>query len=363
MALGHPELIFVAGCQAGERSALMSNIIVVGRSQSADIQLSEEYVSREQFRLTYTTDGWVVENLSDNPIRIDGRKYKRGKKIIVETGDVVGVGTETEILFVGHGDDAEEALDAYRAARGIQGHVAPAEGTEAPALDEAEGEQAETPPAEGEGPEEPQERPEGQAEEGEETAEALQRKAKLKKYGIMFGVYVGLLVGGAIVVSWLMGGGKVKAAPMVYLKKQQIEDTLRAKPKRKVRDLTAAAKMLREAKTAYREAAVIDGSLYKSVKYFKLHLAYKRAPFDNVEDERLYHQAMDELVEKVQNKYEDAVLFELNEEWRKARLLFDEVHRIVAAKAEPESEEKNLIFDNVTQHLVYVDSRAREGKE
>ncbi len=78
MALGHPELIFVAGCQEGERSALMSNIAVVGRSQAADVQLREEYVSREQFRLTYTTDGWVVENLSDNPVRINRQTFTRG---------------------------------------------------------------------------------------------------------------------------------------------------------------------------------------------------------------------------------------------------------------------------------------------
>lgn len=365
MALGHPELIFVAGCQEGQRSALMSNIAVVGRSQSADIQLREEYVSREQFRLTFTTDGWVVENLSDNPIRIDGKKYKRGKKVIVETGDVVAVGAETQILFVGHGDDAEEALAALRATHAVKGGVGPAEGAEAPAPDEAEGEQAAAPPAEGEVPEEPQEPPEGEAEadQVEESPEAIQRKAKLKKYGIMFGVYIGLMIGGVFVVKWLRGGGPVTTTRLVFLKRRQIERTLRAEPKRKRRNPIAAGKMLQQAKAKYRDAAVVDGNLYKSVKYFKLHLAYQQGPFVNVDDERLYDRAMDELVEKVQKKYENAVLFEKNKEWRKASLLFDELHRIVAAKGEPEPEEKNLIFDNVTRHLVYVNARANEGKE
>ncbi len=365
MARGHPELIFVAGCQEGQRSALMSNIAVVGRSQAADVQLREEYVSREQFRLTYTTDGWVVENLSGNPIRINHKKYKRGKKVIVETGDVVGVGAETEILFVGHGDDAEEALAAYRADYAIKGQVAPAEEAEAPAPDEAEGEQVAAPPAEGEAPEEAAETPAGQGEDDqvEETPEAIERKAKLKKYGIMFGVYMGLLIGGAIIFGWLKGSGPVTAERLVYLKRQQIEKALRAEPKYKRRNLIAAGEMLQQAKAKYRDAAVLDGNLYKSIKYFKLYLAYQQAPFPDVEDERLFQKAMDELVQKVRRKYEDAVLFEKNQEWLEARRLFDELHRIVAAKGEPEPEDKNLIFDNVTRHLVYVNSRAREGRE
>ncbi|MBL7134654.1 MAG: FHA domain-containing protein [Phycisphaerae bacterium] len=353
MAMGHPELIFVAGCQEGQRSVLMSNVAVAGRSQSADVQLREEYVSREQFRLTFTTAGWVVENLSGNPIRINRKKFKRGKRVIVETGDVVAVGAETEILFVAQGDDAEEALAAYRAA-----HAAPVDA-------EARGQQAEMSAAAAQVGEQPQEAPaaEPEAAQDEESAETIQRKAKLKKYGIMFGVYMGLLIAGAIVVNWLVKGQTVTTAALERLTPRDIENALKIEPKRKVKDLRAAAKALQQAKAIYQDAAVKDGNLYKSIKYFKLHKAYKRGQFETVEDERLYQRAMDELVDKVQGKYHNAMLFERNREWRKARVLFEELLRVVPAKSEPEPEEYNRLFDNVKDHLVYVRKKAREGKE
>lgn len=366
MAMGYAELIFVAGCQEGQRSVLMSNVAVAGRSQSADVQLREEYVSREQFRLTYTTAGWVVENLSGNPIRINGKKYKRGKRVIVETGDVVGVGVETEILFVAQGDDAEEALAACRAAHAAGEPAAPAEAAQAPATAEKEGERVEMPPAEDQVGEQPQEAPapaaEPEAVQDEESAEAVQRKAKLKKYGIMFGVYVGLLIAGAILVNWLVRGPDT-TAPLVRLSPPQIELALRAEPRHKGLDPGAAAKALRDAKAMYQDAAVKDGNLYKSIKYFRLHLAYKRGQFDTVEDERLYQQAVDELVDKVQIKYHNAVLFEKDKRWREARLLFEELLRVVPAKSEPEPERYNRLFDNVKDHLVYVRKKAREAKE
>ena len=356
MARTHPELIFVTGPQAGRREALMSNVAVAGRSTSADIQLTEQYVSRQQFRLTYAADGWIVENLSDKPIRINRKKFKRGKKVIVETGDVVAVGAETEMLFVAQGDDAEEALAAYRAGRAAEERPAPAE---------AKRERGGMPAAPAAVREQPQPQPsaEPEAAQLEENAEAMQRKAKLKKYGILFAVYVGLLIAGAIVVNWLRGGGTVTTAPLERLSPRQIEYALKAGLKRKVRDMMAATKALRDAKATYQDAAVKDGNLYKSIKYFKLHLAYKRGQFENVEDERLYQRAMDELVAKVQRKYRSAVLFERNKEWREARLLFEEMLRIVPAKAEPEPEEYNPFFDNVKDHLVYVRKKAREARE
>ena len=58
---GQAELIYVKGPQAGQRASLMSAVVTVGRGQQADVQLTEEHVSRKHFQLTLTQDGWVFE--------------------------------------------------------------------------------------------------------------------------------------------------------------------------------------------------------------------------------------------------------------------------------------------------------------
>ena len=74
MANARPELIFVAGPQAGERAVLMTNDVLVGRSPSADVHLEEHAASREQLRFQLTGEGWLMENLSAQGTRINGRR-------------------------------------------------------------------------------------------------------------------------------------------------------------------------------------------------------------------------------------------------------------------------------------------------
>ena len=152
-----------------------------------------------------------------------------------------------------------------------------------------------------------------------------------------------------------------QAAPLRRLKERDIEHPLKTEPGRKVRDLRAAAEALQNAKAMYQDAAVKDGNLYKSIKYFRLHLAYKRGPFDTVEDERLYQDAVEKLIEQVKEKYRNALIFEKNNQWEQAMLLFEELLRMVPAKSEPEPEESNLLFDNVVAHLVFVRQKIREA--
>ena len=91
-----PELIFVAGPQQGERAVLMSPVVGVGRSPDADVQLSELYVSRRQLQFAITHEGWIVENVAKKSrVRINGKKLKVGKKLILDTGDLLSVETFT----------------------------------------------------------------------------------------------------------------------------------------------------------------------------------------------------------------------------------------------------------------------------
>ena len=70
-----PELVFLSGPQAGERAVLMADIVEAGRSPSCDVHLTEQHASRRQMQFQLTPDGWAVENLSVNRIRINGKRY------------------------------------------------------------------------------------------------------------------------------------------------------------------------------------------------------------------------------------------------------------------------------------------------
>ncbi len=108
------ELIFTTGPQAGQREKLIGDMIVFGRSPECDIQLTEGYVSRRQFELVLGGEGWVFESLSSSPCQINGIKTKSRKRVILDTGDVISVAVDTEMLFVAAGDDPDKALAAYR---------------------------------------------------------------------------------------------------------------------------------------------------------------------------------------------------------------------------------------------------------
>ena len=112
MAEPCPELIFLSGPQRGERAAILQSPAVAGRSPQAEIILREQGASREQTRFELTREGWIMENLSANGTRVNGKRYKAGKKILLDTGDILGVGRDTEILYVAAGDDPDTALTA-----------------------------------------------------------------------------------------------------------------------------------------------------------------------------------------------------------------------------------------------------------
>jgi hypothetical protein len=135
MSLPRPDLVFVAGPQEGERAVLMSDTAIVGRSRTADVNITEEFVSRRHLEFTNSPDGWIVQTLSDLGMRINGRKFKPGKKVILATGDVVAIGVQTEILFISPPDDPEPAIAQYRKthAGGNGGGESSAARTESPA--------------------------------------------------------------------------------------------------------------------------------------------------------------------------------------------------------------------------------------
>jgi len=354
MAAGQAELVYVKGPQDGQRASLMSAVVTVGRGQQADVQLTEEHVSRKHFQLTLTRDGWVFENLSTLKSRVNGKKYKAGKKIILDTGDVISVGAATELLFVATGDDTEAALIAYRQSGARKGKsqsasAAPAV-VAAPQLepgDDRPAEDVEVPqgaelPAVSEDEEEAQLDP-------EETA-ALERKAKYKKYGSVFGVYIGVLVVGAVVFATLFerpGGGNGPCRPPL-LTKVQIDDYINSKLNRD-RNAVEARNALNKAFLALERTNEID-YLCKAIYWFKLSRAYGKV--FNTDEERQFVRASKRLTRQVQEKYHNAYAFARDHRYMTADAIFRELLDMLPSMGR--REERNELRQNIIAHVAYI---------
>ncbi|MFW6133431.1 MAG: FHA domain-containing protein [Planctomycetota bacterium] len=341
-----PELVFLAGPQRGQRAVVMGNTAVLGRAEDADIRATEPSVSRRQLQFTLTPDGWIVENLSDRSIRINGKKYKRKKKVLLETGDLLGVGASTEMLYVGPGDDPQEALGQYR----------PEMQMPPPTGEAAEG--APSAPAEAVQPAHAapaREAPEG---EGPETqrldhVDQEQRKRKRRRYAIIFGADILLVLA---LVLWLSTGsddspGETADRPRV-LTKVQIEDMLTA-PRQRGRDLSRAEDRIESARRYYTDRYYRPSHLYRCVKAYREALAYSgRSSFASYKDSDKLRDAERELVRRVFKKYTQAWHLERQQRWRDAREAFGQVLRLVP---ERDLDDPAYAFvQNVKKHRAYV---------
>jgi len=366
-----PELVFVNGPQKNQRAVLMSNVAVLGRSPTAEVLLKEEFASRQHVRFELTRDGWMIEGLSSHGIRVNGKKYKAGRKLILDTGDVVGVGMETEILFVSAGDDPEAALAAY--------HEKNPSGTQMVELDEAEAPPGGAPPLSpapvpvpapaaalrpGAASAVPKQQVTAATEAADaEAALARARTAKVKKYGIGFAVYAVVMV----VVILVLRSFSTKEAPIGQkdpnaMTEQQIEETLKA-PFKLQQNPYWATKMLTEARKYYANYRSRLGNLYKAVKCFKLHLAYKGSPaFSTTEDEDQFVAARTELIRQVKEQYRRAWTFEKAQNWYEAKKEFDLLLEMIPATYTdqdlPNPEPDNPLFKNIVEHLTYINNQA-----
>jgi len=357
-------LIFVSGPQKGQRKALPGGIVRAGRSPSFGVHLTEDYVSREQMQFALTDDGWTVENLSvGNPTRINGKKYRTGRKVLLDTGDVLGAGMDTEILFVAPGDDAEEAYHAWLArADAVEAPEAPATAQVIGAVQP--GDQTEkavvVQPLAPEKPEEPAEAeeeqpPEPAGELTEEEEEARRRKAKVKKYTILFGVYFAVIIGFFVVLSKLRPAGPdTPRGRPPELTKLDIDEIIESSRFNRRANELACQKALHEAVRLYRAKRVDDGNLYRSIKQFKLATAYNpTGTLYDPEHSRMFLDAKKELLRAVWETYEEALRQSHARAWRKASVLFEDLLRMIPAKDHP-AEQHNKLFDNIVDHSTYA---------
>jgi hypothetical protein len=334
----------------------------------------------------------VVENLSPNGTEINGKRYKVGKQVVLATGDVIGVGLETRMLFVAMGDDVEQALADYRQKTAPPpAPAAPAELPEAQAVPASlEGPPAATilppplpgargTPGDGLGaPTDPLtvKPPPRVSAAGVSTkavpvatplevspakADASAAQKKLKKYLKFGSVYVAVLAGLIVFLSIAMktppeDDSKLKGEDYL-LTKQDITKYLSAKLPRKQSPL-AAQRSLKVAKDLFDRRKSDAAGLYKVVSNYNVYLAGKDGPgvFEDAEDNRKYDKAVGELVEITCAKYDNAYNYEKAKDYKTAKKMFNDLVEMF-----PPGDEKTPVQDklipNVMKHLTVISKK------
>jgi len=337
-----PELVFLTGEDAGRKEALASNVLTVGRSASADVQLSDAHASRKHIRLQLTTSGWMMENLSSAGTIVNGKRIKSAKKkVILATGDVLGLGLETQVLFVSAGDDPEDAFYDWQRANPLPATVPE---PEAPKQAEAV----------------PTEMPEPATAVVEPPEEKAPKRAKLSVYVALAAVYALALVGLVVFLSSL---GEDDNSPSAIrarmLTDEQIAGILAQVPLGRSPMPARAAAELNTALSLYANLPSLPGDLYRCVKSFQLYQTHSPGGvFEDVQHERKYEDALDRLTELVRREYRNGWAYEQAGDWPRSR---DTWERLKAAL--PESEKGHPIFErllsNIDSHLTYVRGKMR----
>ena len=363
MSQNRAELIFIAGPQQGQRSLLMTASVVIGRHPSCDIQITEQTVSRQQARFRLSPHGWVVGSLASSAIRVNTRRYKASQQIILETGDILGVGIETEMLFVAQGDDVEAALAEMREAHPqfagftVMAPVeAPTDQVPMPPTPPVERPDAFAPPVPVPEPEPldliVSDRDEALAVEAAETEK--ERKAKLRKYVVGFGLYGVLFLGFIIAMSLRPTEDTVDGVKLERLPDREIEKIL-------TKDLDIperpryAEDALDKARRHYDDFPQQPDAMYKAVKQFKIYLKFTGMQgFQKAENQTLYRNAKNTLVDSVTEVYHRAWKEFKNEDWDASLRDFQEVLRMIPVQDEPYPDKDNKLFLNVRRHIRFI---------
>lgn len=362
------QLLIVAGPDSGRHASLRRPAVLIGRHERADIVCSEPHISRQQAKMQQTPDGWIVENLADRPMKINGKKYRQGKQVLLDTGDAIAIGAETVLLFVDAGDDPAEVLSAWQGEQ--PGSARPAAAEPAAIAAPAPAEEAQPPaapapvPAPAPAPLTPAE-PEEDDEDLDE--DALARKAKLKKYAIGFGIYL-VVMAVVIVLLSTMGGrkGREELSQPERLTSEQLEDAFTSQLSRSP-NAVAADRHLALARQFFEKRTASPENLYLCVLNYRLYQAYCR-PSERVfqpQDERSYKIARSELLQTIEQIYNDAWAYENGQRWQDAYREYERLLRHVPIDVVAEHKDRkvqDVFVENVTAHNRYVSRNLRKKR-
>ena len=361
MAEPRPELLVVAGDQLGGRAILMTDEAFVGRSPDCELQILDTTVSRQHLRFVLAPGGWLVENVSTNPIRVNRKAFKTGRQIFLETGDVVRVGLHTDLLFVSPGDDPDEALQAYADTHPLVTAIEAgpeADVTPLVAPDDAGDTPTDEVPLTVEKPE---------MDEPVDEEELAQKK-KLRRYTIIGGIWLGVMlvviIGGVMIKGGKDDRPENPLAVPARLSAKDIQDVLGEALPRRTLNPVVAQRELQDARNYFRDRDVSAGYLYRAIKHFKRFEALSGRGSLGVDDERTFREATRILADRITAVYNSGYIYSRDQDWRKAKASFEHALALIPIKdPEPEPEESNPIWDNIRQHLTYVNGQISAGNQ
>src|SRR5215831_16297874 len=101
-------LKFLSGPLSDQVTVIEKPVVTIGRDLASDIAIGEDrHLSRQHARLTWTEQGWVIENISrSNTVRINDQEVQQAP---LTPGVIVSLGQETS--FVALLDKAAPAVE------------------------------------------------------------------------------------------------------------------------------------------------------------------------------------------------------------------------------------------------------------
>jgi len=342
MAKLFPELVFTRGPQKGLRVPLAKTMNVVGRDRGCEIEIQDEYASRQHARIIVEGNRVRLVNTSPNGTKVNGKLVDQA---VLSPGDVLGFGLECEARL----EAAESPAGAGKP--GGPPPPLPARGEQARGTEEKSGEK------------------------GEES----QAKKKLKKPPaiVWVGVYLLVLAGLVVFFQQLR---KEDAGPRVnlpYLTSKDIAAMLDAPLKDESgrpfapNDRLAGVELHDAIKSyeTWKTGTSKSSDLYRTFQGFKRALAYRGAESNDFGTEiyrppggqpilvqRIYEEVREELIDRIGATYRAAFQEERTGHWRLARENFNMVVGMI-------DDDKDPIRKNVHAHLAYVNEQERREKD
>ncbi|MDD4891055.1 MAG: FHA domain-containing protein, partial [Phycisphaerae bacterium] len=356
MAKLFPELVFLRGPQKGQRIPLTKTMNVIGRDKACDVEIQDEYASRQHARIIVEGTRARLVNTSPNGTKLNG---KLTEQAILDDGDVIGFGLESEARF----EAVESAAGGGKAVSATVTSPLPGAVTAPlPGARHAPGQPA---------------APAAAAPEGEEAG----AKPRLKKPPaiIWVGVYlIGIAVLFVVLPKILRTEPTLVTSSKALLPQDirgYIDSPLEAEPSEHLSQnyLDQAVKGYKE----WKANTTKPNHLYVTFRFFKLALASKNPPArdfgtemcrDNEGKLRFIQNAppdgppgvMDEvrdaLVKEVVATYQGAYIEQRQGHWRQAQENYHAVLSIV-------DDSKDPIHRNVLAQLNVVNTQLQKEKQ
>lgn len=317
---------------------------ILGRGNTADVMLSEEFISRQHARYEMLQAGPTIEAVSDKGLFINGKRFKPGKKVLLETGDAVGMGNVTELLFVAAGDDVDAAVSVHTQSRGLSGGAFGRKGAAQPPVEELPPVEPPPEPKKDEFAKAPQAMDMSPAERA-----AIERKAKNKKRAIILGIYLGCI--GLLFILLMSYRGRTKEPPAIpELADEEITRCVEKTPDGYVPSPMDRDRCIEDALSAYNPSGPDVQHLYKCVDAFRKARAYSDTiylnyPKDPKVDEKC-RRVMAQLSDEIKKNYHEAIQLERNRDWGLAQDRFYYIRSVLYPEV------GSAISTNVQDHFI-----------